>query len=84
MIRRKFFRTLFGAAAAVVGAPLIPKVVPVAKALPARLFYATYIPLIKRVMPSLIASELISVQPMSAPSGEIFAMKLIDTNKKSQ
>ena len=35
----------------------------------------TIIPIIKKVIPSMIAADIVGVQPMTGPSGLIFAMK---------
>jgi hypothetical protein len=56
------------------------------------LSYATYfnenksnssviLPLIRKVAPALLASELAGVQPMTAPLGTIFKMKVVDKDK---
>ena len=37
--------------------------------------YAPYIPIIKRVMPKLLSDDIVSVQPMSESTGEIFESK---------
>ena len=33
-------------------------------------------PMIRKILPGLIANEIIGIQPMSAPTGEIFTMKV--------
>lgn len=71
MIRRKFFKTIFGAIATAVDAPLIPLPTPqVTNDL------SLLVPLIRRTMPTLIASQLIGVQPMTGPSGQVFALNI--------
>jgi ABC-type phosphate/phosphonate transport system permease subunit len=77
MIRRNFFKTLFGSIAAVVAAPLIPKVV-APQAVPD---LSRLIPLVQRIMPSLIAADLIGVQPMNGPTGQVFAMNIQPVGK---
>lgn len=72
MIRRNFFRTIFGAVAAVAAvAPLIPLA---AKAAP--IFPDSLQSMIRRCVPNLIAADLIGVQPMPGPAGTVFAMRL--------
>jgi hypothetical protein len=33
------------------------------------------LPLIRRIMPSIIANDIIGVSPMTAPTGQIFSLK---------
>lgn len=63
--RRSFFKGFL----ACVIAPLIP--LPVKKRMP------EWFPLLQRVSPELIMNEIVSVQPMSGPTGQIFYMDLI-------
>jgi hypothetical protein len=39
------------------------------------------LPMTRKVMPALLASELASVQPMTAPLGTLFKMKVVDKDK---
>jgi hypothetical protein len=40
-------------------------------------FASVIIPMIRKVIPNMIASQLVSVQPMTGPMGEIFNVKPI-------
>jgi hypothetical protein len=77
--RRGLFKTLLGATVATVAAPLIPVV---QKVLPHRQLPTILLPMIRRTMPTLIAADIIGIQPMNAPTGQVFAMKLIDTTRR--
>ena len=72
MIRRNFFRTIFGAVAATIAAPLIPA----APIIHPGIIWCPYIPIIRRCMPNLIAADIIGVQPISGPAGTVFTMPL--------
>lgn len=60
--RRSFFKSLIG----LFVAPTVAKALPIAK---------PKAPLIRRVYPELLATELVGVQPMSGPTGMVFHMK---------
>jgi hypothetical protein len=76
MKRRTFIQGMIGAV--VVTAPVVAIInklpLPVAKVVveAAAPFNPALIPLVRRVMPSLIASQIVGVQPMSGPVGEVF------------
>jgi hypothetical protein len=75
MNRRDLFKGALGSLIATVAAPVVlnlPK--PIQKKLPSFL-----IPMIRRVSPELIAKELVSVQPMSGPTGQVFYLNLVQT-----
>lgn len=38
------------------------------------------IPMIRRTFPVLIASEIVGVQPMSGPTGDVFALRYTNNN----
>lgn len=38
-------------------------------------FYAPYVPLMRPVMPELIANDIVGVQPLQEPAGQLFAMR---------
>lgn len=38
-------------------------------------FQKVVLPIIRRVLPNVIATELLGVQPMSGPAGQVFALK---------
>jgi len=71
--RRWFLGGALAVPAAAVVAPLlpvIPEVVPeVAE------FDPVLIALVRRSMPNIIAHDIIGVQPMTGPTGQIFALK---------
>ena len=56
------------------------------KAPPAPIYRNTIIiPLIRKILPGLIANEIIGVQPMSSSIGKIFTMKTTyDGNRNNQ
>lgn len=69
MNRRKWFKTLFGAAAAtVVPLPEFKAATPVVDPRLAKILT----PMIRRTFPTLIASEIVGVQPMDGPVGQVF------------
>lgn len=75
MNRRDLFKGALGSLIATVAAPVVlnlPK--PIQKKLPSFL-----IPRIQRVSTEFIAKELVSVQPMSGPIGQVFYMNLVQT-----
>lgn len=37
--------------------------------------YAPYMPMMKKIMPKMLSDDIVSVQPMSEPAGEIFEFK---------
>lgn len=67
MKRRTFLKTVFPTIFA-------PKLIfPVWKTIkPVHDEWNLYLPQVRRVFPQILASELVSVQPMSMPSGQIF------------
>jgi hypothetical protein len=77
MIRRKFFKTIFGAITAIAAAPLIPTAV----APQVTNDLSLLVPLLRRTMPTLIASELIGIQPMTGPTGQVFALNIEPVGK---
>lgn len=81
MQRRGFFKTLFGAAAAAVAPPILPTIVGPHPVM-VKSGFAQLIPMIGRTMPTLIAADLIKVQPMTAPSGRVFYMGIDNSGKK--
>lgn len=60
MIRRKFFKTLLGAAIAVT-IPLELKSIPDER-----------LPIVKITFPPLLAAEIVGIQPMNGPVGQVF------------
>lgn len=78
MNRRSLFRTLFGTAAAIVAAPLIPTVAPAPSVLTGMEYMGGYI--YCPYMPLMIASDLVGVHPMSGPTGTIFHMNLVPSH----
>lgn len=64
--RRSFFKTLIGAAVATIAAPIICSV---EEKLPKRL-----IPLVRRVWPNMLASEIVGIRPLDGPTGQVFYM----------
>ena len=49
---------------------------------PPKPIYNINIPFIRKILPGLIANEIIGVQPMSGPAGKIFTIKTTyDGNK---
>ena len=38
-------------------------------------FHRVLLPIIRRVMPQVIATDILGVQPMSAPAGQVFALR---------
>lgn len=79
--RRSFFKTLIGATVSVVAATIIDEdfiTLPIEEALPKRL-----IPLVRRAWPNIIQSEIVGIQPMDGPTGQVFYMKY-EQNKTKQ
>lgn len=56
-------------------APVIVPKTPTIAPLPTAFMF----PMIKRVMPELLTSEIIGVQPMSGPSGIVFYTNIVKT-----
>ena len=77
MQRRTFLKTIFPT----IFAPKL--IVPVWKTIkPVHDEWNVYLPLVRRVFPEIIAAELVSVQPMTGPSSQIFYLDFV-TNSKS-
>lgn len=74
--RRTFFKKIFGAAIAIA----IP--IPVIRKKVEPTFNKMMFPMIRRTFPELIASELVSVQPMSGPTGMVFHMNYVYDKKE--
>jgi len=80
MNRRDLFKGALGSLIATVAAPVVLKLPkPIQNKLPNFVF-----PRINRVFPEIIAKELVSVQPMSGPIGQVFHMNLVQTKKLSK
>lgn len=76
MQRRTFLKTIFPT----IFAPKL--IVPVWKTIkPVHSFDKFIFPRIHRVYPTLLVNELVSVQPMSMPSAQIFYMDFVTTSK---
>jgi hypothetical protein len=80
MNRRDLFKGALGSLIATVAAPVVLKLPkPIQNKLPNFVF-----PRINRVFPEFIAKELVSVQPMSGPTGQVFHINLVQTKKPSK
>ena len=75
MNRRKWFKTIFGAAVATVVPLPELKPVPVIDPVIDPRLPKILIPMIKRTFPEIISSEIVGVQPMSGPVGIAFDLK---------
>lgn len=76
MQRRTFLKTIFPT----IFAPKL--IVPVWKTIkPVHSFDKFIFPQIRRVFPTLLVNDLVSVQPMSMPSAQIFYMEFVTTSK---
>jgi hypothetical protein len=77
MRRRTFLKTIFPTI-------FVPKlIIPVWKTIkPIHSFDKFIFPQINRVFPTLLVNELVSVQPMSMPSAQIFYMDFVTTSKR--
>jgi hypothetical protein len=80
MKRRGFFKTL---TVLIAGAPLAPSIMKIPRQLPTVIPAATrnigqfesfVFPVIKKVYPSMLINDLVKVQPMNVPSGQVFYM----------
>ena len=83
MNRREIFKGLVGLVGLVgtsVIAPVIGKIPEPVKNLIPKFLIAR----IKTIYPTLLAKELVSVQPMSGPTGQVFYMNLVQTKKPSK
>lgn len=78
MKRRTFLKTIFPTI-------FVPKlIVPVWKSLqpvPTYGFDKFIFPQVRRVYPTLLINELVSVQPVNMPSGTVFYMDFVTTSK---
>ena len=76
--RRTFLKQILGAGASIVVAPVV-------KLLPKKTvgdFSKIMIPMIQRISPQMLTTEIVGVQPMSGPVGLAFAMNIMHTSKK--
>lgn len=72
MNRRKWFKTIFGAVAStVVPLPEFKASVPVVDPKLPKIL----IPMIRRTFPITYISDIVAVQPMNGPVGEVFKLK---------
>lgn len=78
MKRRTFLKTIFPT---IFAPKLIVPVWKVIKPVPIHGFGIIRIPQVNRVFPTITAHELVSVQPMSMPSGTVFYMDFVTTSK---
>lgn len=79
MISRRAF---FGMAAAIAVIPLAPKTViasevVIPRSAVANQFKSIIIPMIRKIIPGMIARNIAGVQPMTSPAGSIFALRYV-------
>lgn len=74
--RRGFLRGFLAAPIAVAAAPILSKLF--TKTATAETFDPFTISMVRRVHPSIIASQICGVQPMKGPTGLIFSMRSKD------
>ena len=76
MKRRTFLKAVFPT----IFAPQL--IVPVWKTIkPVHYKWNVYLPQVHRVFPEILASELVSVQPMTGPSSQIFYLDFVTTSR---